>query len=180
MQIRDQHVVQLQQHALLISEGLFEKATNIFESRALPGLSALAVKSTKELALARSFPGPISARFLETFTSALETLIFVVKMAAEGTASAVIKHCPLLAQALRQLKVLPEMEDASGGVNDSDAVRTVSWVVPVQVRCTEESPMVFTVSMPPLSLHSHQRYHTLVGCVFKAGSIWPVSKRYRY
>lgn len=129
----EQHLLQLQQHAILVADGLFEKATKLLEAHALPGLSALAAKSAGELALARSLSGPSSPLFMQAFTSALETLVSVIKMAAEGTASSILKHCPQLHQTLKQLKVLPDSEDSQGGMKDSDAIRNISWVIPVEV-----------------------------------------------
>lgn len=136
MQMEDQHGVQLQQHAVHIADGLFDKAMVILDKLALPGLFAVAAKSWRELALARSLSGEISAQFARELISALETLIVVVKMAAEGTASSVIKHCPLLAQALKKLKVLPEAGNYAEGSNNNDDFRNTRWVLPVEVHCT--------------------------------------------
>jgi hypothetical protein len=147
--------VQLQQHALLIAKGLFEKAARILDSSALPGLSALAVNSSRDLALAGTFREVNSIEQGQPFVSGLETLIAVVKMAAEGIASSVIKYCPLLLQALQQVKVLPEVAASAAGYSDSDAVRNTHWVLPVEVSSTTTSrkSIALSVLLPAACMH---------------------------
>ena len=136
---QQQHLLRLQQHAMLVSDGLCEKATTLLEARALPGLSAVAAKSASELAQARVHSDPTSPRCMQAYISALETIVFAVKMAAEGTASSIIKLCPQLDHTLRHLKVLPGSEEAKGSAKDNDAIRNTSWVIPVEV-CSGRSP----------------------------------------